>query len=123
MGQTPWKSRSGRCNVWGASDTDDAAGNGATDDAAGNGATDDAAGHGATDDGAGDDAAAADANDADDAASGCRLRDGIRRRTTAGLRAWDVLWTAGLWTGHVLWASAAGRDYRTSPSPSSWSSS
>merc|ERR1712037_363396 len=39
-------------------------------------------------------AAKADANGSDDAASGCRLRDGIRRRTTAGLRAWDVLWTS-----------------------------
>merc|ERR1711933_279686 len=67
-----------------------------------NGCTNDAAAADAND------AATADANGSDDAASGCRLRDGIRRRTTAGLRAWDVLWTAGLWTGHVLWASAAG---------------
>merc|ERR1711933_162934 len=83
--------------------------NGCTNDAAAADANDAAAAdaNGAANADA-DGAANADANGSDDAASGCRLRDGIRRRTTAGLRAWDVLWTAGLWTGHVLWASTAG---------------
>merc|ERR1712032_653154 len=73
----PWKSRSGRCNVWGASATDDAAGNGATDDAAGNGATDDAAGNGAT---------AAYGNGGYDGASSRRLWVRARARATDGRR-------------------------------------